>query len=160
MKIATHIAARVGRLLVERGWTLGVAESCTGGLIGHCITNVPGSSEFFVGGVIAYANEAKRDVLKVSQHLLVEHGAVSREAALAMADGIRELLRADIGIAATGIAGPAGGTPAKPVGTTFVAVSSSRGHEVRHHLWSSDRGGNKRRSAEAALKLLEEWLVR
>jgi len=160
MKMATEIAARVGGLLVERGWTLGVAESCTGGRIGHCITNVPGSSEFFVGGVVAYANEVKRDVLGVPQDLLARHGAVSREAALAMANGVRELLGTDIGIAATGIAGPAGGTPAKPVGTTFVAVSSPLGHQVRHHLWSSDRGGNKRRSAEAALKLLEEWLER
>jgi len=159
MKMATEIAARVGRLLVERGWTLGAAESCTGGLIGHCITNVPGSSEFFVGGVIAYANEVKRDVLGVPQDLLAKHGAVSREAALAMANGVRELLGTDIGIAATGIAGPAGGTPAKPVGTTFVAVSSSLGNQVRHHLWSSDRAGNKRRSAEAALRLLEEWLA-
>ena len=160
MNVATEIAARVGRLLAERGWTLSVAESCTGGLISHWITNVPGSSEFYLGGVVAYANEVKRDVLGVPQDLLSTYGAVSGEVALAMAEGIRTLLGADTSIAVTGIAGPTGGTHAKPVGTTFVAVSTPPGHEVRGHLWNSDRLGNKRYSAQAALSLLEEWLTR
>jgi len=160
MNTASEIAARVGRLLLERGWTLGVAESCTGGLVSHSITNVPGSSAFFVGGVVTYANEAKRDVLGVSEELLTKHGAVSRGVALAMAEGVRDLLGTEVGLSITGIAGPAGGTPTKPVGTTFIAVSSPLGREVRHHLWNSDRLGNKRHSAEAALNLLEEWLTR
>jgi len=160
MDVATRIAARVCGLLVERQWTLAVAESCTGGLISHSITNVPGSSEFFLGGLVAYANEVKRDLLGVSQALLDEHGAVSRETALAMAEGVRRLFRADVAIAVTGIAGPTGGTPTKPVGTTYVAVSTPTGSEVRHHRWTSDRLDNKRRSAEAALALLEEWLAR
>ena len=154
------MAARIGRLLVKRGWTLGVAESCTGGLVSHSLTNVPGSSKYFVGGVVAYANEVKRDLLGVPQDHLSRYGAVSREVALAMAEGIRRLLATDVGVAVTGIAGPAGGTPTKPVGTAYIAVSSPLGHEVRHHLWPSDRLGNKRRSAEAALSLLEEWLGR
>ena len=159
MKSATETAARVGKLLIERGWTLGVAESCTGGLIGHTITNVPGSSAFFIGGVVAYANEAKRNLLGVPQELLAKHGAVSREVAIAMAEGIRELLGTEVGVAVTGIAGPSGGTATKPVGTTFIAVSGPTGTEVQHYLWTSDRLGNKRRSAKAALTLLEEWLA-
>jgi len=160
MQTATEIAARVGKLLAERGWTLGVAESCTGGLIGHCITNVPGSSEFFVGGVVAYANKVKRDLLGVPEDVLTRHGAVSGEVALAMAESVRDLLGADAGLSITGIAGPSGGTPAKPVGTTFIAVATPLGQEVRRHLWSSDRLDNKRHSASAALALMEEWLVR
>ncbi len=153
-------AARVGRLLVERGWTLGTAESCTGGLIGHWITNIPGSSAFFVGGVAAYADRVKEHLLGVSEALLAAHGAVSQQVALAMAEGIRRLLRTDVGIAVTGVAGPTGGTPEKPVGTVFIALSSLLGDEVHHHLWSGDRMSNKRDSALAALTLVEGHLTR
>jgi len=160
MLITMGIAREVAKLLRERSWTLGTAESCTGGLIAHWITNLPGSSEFFVGGVVAYANEVKRDILGVPDKLLAAHGAVSREVALAMARGIRRVLGTDVSVGVTGIAGPTGGTPKKPVGTVFVAVSSPLGDEVSHHLLACDRLGNKVRSAELALELLREQLRR
>jgi nicotinamide-nucleotide amidase len=112
----------VGRLLAERG--LAVAESCTGGLIAHRLTNAPGSSRYFLGGVVAYANEVKERVLGVRPGTLREDGAVSREAALEMARGVRRLLGADIAISATGIAGPTGGMPEKPVGLVYVALAA------------------------------------
>jgi PncC family amidohydrolase len=154
----TEAAARIGKLLVARGWTLGTAESCTGGLVSHSITNVAGSSAFFLGGVVAYDNRIKHQVLQVPEALLAAHGAVSREAVLAMAQGVRRLLGVDVGIATSGIAGPTGGTPGKPVGTVFIAVASPAGDQARHHLFQSDRQGNKRLSAEAVLALLEEQL--
>jgi len=160
MNKATDSARSIAGLLVERGWTLGVAESCTGGLISHCITNVPGSSTFFVGGIVAYANRIKRDLLGVPEALLVAHGAVSRQVALAMAKNVRRVLGSDVGIAVTGIAGPTGGSAQKPVGTVFVALSSPLGDEVKHHTWNSNREENKRLSAEAALALLEGQMVR
>jgi PncC family amidohydrolase len=152
------LAERVGALLAGKGWTLAAAESCTGGLISHLITNIPGSSAYFLGGVVAYANKTKEQVLGVRRELLIAHGAVSREVALAMAQGVRRLLGADVGLAATGIAGPSGGTPQKPVGTVFIAVSGPLGDEVRRVLATFDREGNKRFSAEAALELLAEKL--
>jgi PncC family amidohydrolase len=156
--VATEIAGRVGQLLVIRGWTVGVAESCTGGLVSHSLTNVAGSSAFFIGGVIAYANEVKRNVLGVPEDLLATQGAVSAAVALTMAQGVRRLLHTDVGVATTGIAGPTGGTPQKPVGTVYVAVVSPLGEEAHHYLWGADRSGNKRSSAEAALQLLEMQL--
>jgi len=154
----TKLAAEVGALLTKRGWTLATAESCTGGLIGHHLTNVPGSSTYFVGGVVAYANRVKEEILGVPRELLLTHGAVSGEVALAMAQGVQRLLDTDIGLAVTGIAGPSGGTPEKPVGTIFIAISSPSGDEVRRLLSTSDREGNKFFSAKAALRLLEENL--
>jgi len=130
-----ELAARVGNLLKEKGWTLGTAESCTGGLIGHLITEIPGSSAYFRGGVIAYANEVKRDLLGVPQELLTAHGAASCQVAGAMARGL--------GIAVTGIAGPTGWTPKKPVGTVYIGLSSPMGNQVEHHVWNADRQGNK-----------------
>jgi PncC family amidohydrolase len=157
---AAPLEEEVGRLLRERGWTLATAESCTGGLIGHLITNIPGSSAYFLGGVVAYANKVKEEVLGVPAELLRAHGAVSQEAALAMAQGVRRLLKTNVGLAATGIAGPSGGTPEKPVGTVLIAISSPLGDKVRRLQASADRIGNKQRSAEAALRLLEELLRR
>ncbi|MFP3896037.1 MAG: CinA family protein [Anaerolineales bacterium] len=153
-----EIAARIGILLKEWGWTLAVAESCTGGLVGSAITDISGSSDYFLGGVIAYANRIKRDMLGVEERLLEAHGAVSEEVAGAMARGVREALTVDVGLAVTGIAGPTGGTPEKPVGTVFIAASTPSQERVEHHRWSSDRKGNKRLSAEAVLRLLEEML--
>ncbi len=155
---ATEIAARVGDLLQDRGWTLAVAESCTGGLVGSTITDISGSSDYFLGGVIAYANRIKRDMLAVKEGLLEAHGAVSEEVAGAMARGVREALTANVGLAVTGIAGPTGGTPGKTVGTVFIAVSTPSQEGVERHRWSSDRRGNKRLSVEAVLGLLEEML--
>ncbi|MCD6519669.1 MAG: CinA family protein [Anaerolineae bacterium] len=155
---ATALAAEIGTLLKQRGWTLATAESCTGGLVSHAITNISGSSTYFMGGVVAYDNKVKRRLLEVPEEWLRQYGAVSRQVALAMARGVRRLLGTDVGISVTGIAGPTGGTPEKPVGTVFIAVVSPLGEEVEHHLWEEDRLGNKRLSAEAVLTLLKRHL--
>lgn len=152
------IAARVATLLLAKGWRLATAESCTGGQIGHAITNISGSSAFYQGGVVAYSYEAKTALLGVPQALLAAYGAVSHPVAYAMARGVRQLLGTEVGIAVTGIAGPTGGTPTKPVGTVYVGISSPRGDETRHYVWDQDRLGNKTLSAAAALALVLEQL--
>ena len=149
---------QIGSLLVKQSLTLATAESCTGGLVAHRITNVPGSSAYFVGGVVAYANEAKQALLGVQAETLAAHGAVSEETAREMARGARQALQADLAVAITGIAGPTGGTPDKPVGLTFVALSSPDVDLVERHLWTGDRLENKEASAEAALRLVAGWL--
>jgi PncC family amidohydrolase len=149
----------VVRLLTARGLTLAVAESCTGGLVGHRITGVPGSSACFRGGVIAYHNEVKAALLAVPEETLEREGAVSEAVALAMARGVRERLAADIGLAVTGIAGPTGGTPEKPVGLVYVALADAIAARSRRHLWSGDRWQNKEQSAEAALRMVREYLL-
>jgi PncC family amidohydrolase len=155
---AAVLAQRVGGWLAARGWTLGGAESCTGGLVSHYITEVGGSSVYFVGTVVAYANSAKQALLGVPAEALAAHGAVSAEVALAMAQGARRTLGVRVAYAVTGIAGPTGGTPNKPMGTVFVAVSSPLGDVVERHVWASDRRGNKQRSAVAVLELLARQL--
>lgn len=159
MSESEALVAAVAAELRARGWTCATAESCTGGLVGHWLTNLSGSSEFYLGGVIAYSNEAKQHVLGVPAELLQTHGAVSAQVAVAMAQGARQLLHTHVAVAVTGIAGPTGGTPAKPVGTVYVAVASSLGELVRLYHWDQDRLGNKRLSAEAALRLLSEHLA-
>jgi PncC family amidohydrolase len=148
----------IGALLVTRGLTLVTAESCTGGLVAHRITDVPGSSAYFLGGFVAYANEAKEEILGVRHETLLAHGAVSEETALEMARGARQRLGADLGISTTGIAGPAGGTPDKPVGLVYVALSASRVELCQRYVWQGDRLSNKEQSAEAALQLLRSYL--
>jgi len=148
----------VGHMLVERKLTLAVAESCTGGLLGHRITNVPGSSDYFEGGVIAYSYDAKERLLSVHHDTLYEHGAVSPETALGMARGARKAFAADIGLSITGIAGPGGGLPGKPVGLAFIALSARNTERVERFVWESDREGNKSCSADAALTMLKEFL--
>jgi PncC family amidohydrolase len=148
----------IGRALTARKLTLAVAESCTGGLIGHRLTNVPGSSTYFLGGVIAYAYEAKEHILGVHHLTLYEHGAVSEPTAREMAHGVRRELSADIGLAVTGIAGPGGGLPGKPVGLTWVALSARDFERAEHYIWQGDRATNKEKSAEAALELVQEYL--
>ena len=150
----------VGHMLAERKLKLATAESCTGGLVGHRLTNVPGSSSYLEGGVIAYSYEAKERLLGVHHDTLYEHGAVSAETALEMARGVRKALGADIGIAVTGIAGPSGGLPGKPVGLVYIALSARTVERVEHFVWDSDREGNKALSAEAALAMLKEFLER
>ncbi|MGB9775721.1 MAG: nicotinamide-nucleotide amidohydrolase family protein [Anaerolineae bacterium] len=152
--------AVIGHLLRERGLTLGAAESCTGGLLSHRITNVPGSSDYYLGSVTAYANTVKERLLGVPREILETRGAVSRETALAMARGARRLLGADLALAATGIAGPGGGTPQKPVGLTYLALSAPDGEWVEEHRWTGDRSANKAASASAALALLRWYLAR
>lgn len=151
--------ARIGRALCSRGLTLAVAESCTGGLLGHRITSVAGSSDYFLGGVIVYANAAKTRLLGVAEETLDGHGAVSAAVAREMAQGVRRVLGADLGAAVTGVAGPGGGTPAKPVGLVFTALAHERGCRVRECRFSGDRDAVRRLSAETVLGMLRDFLV-
>jgi PncC family amidohydrolase len=148
----------LGNLLKENGLSLAVAESCTGGLVGHLITNVPGSSAYFSGGVIAYANEVKIEVLGVSPATLESFGAVSKETVLEMAKGIRALLEADIGLSVSGIAGPEGGTKEKPVGTVWIGLSSSRLESAKLFKFSGDRQNVKEQAAQSALEVAIRYL--
>ena len=150
----------VGGLLRRRGETLAVAESCTGGLVSHLITTVPGSSAYHLGGVVAYANAVKRGLLNVPESTLLTHGAVSAETAEAMAKGVRLTLSADWGLATTGIAGPDGGTDEKPVGTAFVACAHGQDCRVVPVRFSVDRIPNQNRFAQAALNLLRLALLK
>ena len=147
------LANQVLSAFKKRGLTLAAAESITGGLIGHLLTEVPGSSEVFLGGVVAYDNRLK-ERLGVPRETLETDGAVSDAAAKAMAAGIRERTGADVGVAVTGIAGPGGGTKTKQVGLTYVAVSDARGTVSQAHIWRADRSTNQRLTAQAALRLL------
>jgi PncC family amidohydrolase len=153
------LETQIGELLSRRGWTLAVAESCTGGLLGHLITSVSGSSAYFQGGVISYSNEVKERLLGVPQETLIEFGAVSKETALAMARGARRLLGVDVALSVTGIAGPTGGTVEKPVGLVYVALVAEGTELCETHVWQGDRAHNKARSAEAALELLLCYLT-
>ncbi|BCV25006.1 competence/damage-inducible protein A [Gelria sp. Kuro-4] len=149
----------VGRLLKAREATLAVAESCTGGLVADWLTNVPGSSEYFLGGVVSYSNAAKEKVLGVPPALLAQQGAVSAEVAEAMAKGVRALLGADYGAAVTGLAGPGGGTPEKPVGLVFVAAADAGRVVSERYEWRGGRLVIKRRAAQAALNLLRRLVA-
>lgn len=151
---ALALSSRLGAICLAKGLTLAAAESCTGGLLMSLVTDVPGSSAYFLGGIVAYHNAAKARLLGVRAETLREHGAVSEATALEMARGVRNRLGADVGVAVTGIAGPTGGTPQKPVGLVYIAVSSPWGEECERHLWAGDRLENKRLSALAALRLL------
>jgi nicotinamide-nucleotide amidase len=153
------LAQAVGALLQERHLTLAVAESCTGGLLAAYITNIAGSSAYFEGGVVAYSYAAKQRVLDVPADLLERHGAVSWQTASAMAQGVRRLLHVDIALSITGIAGPTGATPDKPVGLVYIALSSARGQVCQQYFWSGDRIANRELSARAALELLHEHLL-
>ncbi len=147
----------VAQLLHARGWTLGLAESCTGGLVAQMVTKEP-ASHYFRGGVVCYDNDVKRRLLGVSRETLDAHGAVSRETALEMAKGVREALDADVGLAFSGIAGPTGGTTTKPVGLVFFAVSSPLFEEAREQVFPGDRGQVQTRAAFAGLDLLRRLL--
>ena len=146
-----QLAARLGAALEARGWMLGCAESCTGGLLASILTDAPGASAWFSGAVVAYANDVKRDVLGVSQEILDTKGAVSREAVLAMARGARGVLGTDVAVSISGIAGPAGGTPQKPVGTVWMAWQGPDVVEVKRFLFDGDRLAVKRQAAQEAM---------
>jgi nicotinamide-nucleotide amidase len=157
-----RLEARVGAMLRAKGWTISTAESCTGGLVMHRLTNVAGSSDYVLGGIVAYSNEAKQSVLHVQERTLIEHGAVSEPVAAEMASCARALFGTDMAVSVTGIAGPGGGTAQKPVGLTYIGVAApGRIQIVRRYVWDGDREANKTFSAEAALDLvleaLEEW---
>lgn len=149
---------QIGKLLRVQGLTLATAESCTGGLVAHRITNVPGSSAYYLGGFVAYSNRAKEQFLAVRHETVLAHGAVSEEVAREMARGARQQMQADVAVAVTGIAGPGGGTPEKPVGLVYVALSAADAEHCRRHQWPGDRLANKEQSAEAALRLLLAYL--
>ncbi|WP_026370994.1 CinA family protein [Kallotenue papyrolyticum] len=153
-----ELARDIGARLVARGWTLASAESCTGGLIGHLITEIAGSSRYYLGGIIAYSNAVKQALLGVPATILLDHGAVSEATARAMAAGVRHALQADVGLATTGIAGPGGATPTKPVGLVYVAVATPLGQDCLRFVFSGDRQAIKQQSAAAALRLLLDSL--
>ena len=146
----------VGRLLIEKGRTISVAESCTGGLIGHRLTNVPGSSGYFCGGVVSYSNQSKVNILGVDAETINEYGAVSGETAQEMARGIRERMESDLGVAVTGIAGPDGGSRDKPVGTVYIGFSNAeKGFSRRYGFW-----GNRKQIKLNTSMMALDWVRR
>jgi nicotinamide-nucleotide amidase len=149
----------VGRLLKESGQTLAVAESCTAGMLGMHITRVPGSSDYFKGGILCYSNEAKIELCGVPAELLQRHGAVSAEAAEALAAGVRKVFRSSIGVSITGIAGPGGGSPEKPVGLVYIGISDRSRTLSRHRIMPGDRETIRERSSYLALSWLRRLLT-
>jgi len=149
----------IGSLLRERHQKLATAESCTAGLLAAKITDIPGSSDYFERGVVAYSNQSKMELLGVTANLLEEFGAVSQEVADAMASGVREKAGVDYGVSITGVAGPGGGTTEKPVGTVFIATSSESGIRGRKLQLGPDREMNRKRSVFAALELLRRTIL-
>ena len=150
----------VGQELTKRGLILAVAESCTGGLIGHRLTQVAGSSAYLDRGAVCYSNRAKTEMLGVPAELIARHGAVSKEVAASMACGIRERANVSVGLSVTGIAGPGGGTEAKPVGLVYVGLDDGTGRPItREFRFHGDRNLIKQRSSQAALDLLRRWLL-
>ncbi len=149
----------VGKLLRERNATLATAESCTGGLLASRVTDISGSSDYFLGGVVSYANEAKIGVLGVPAGVIEEHGAVSEPCARAMAEGVRRCMGADWGVATTGIAGPTGGTPEKPVGLVYMAVAGPGGTICQEQTWPGTRDQFKQRVTQMALNLLRKQII-
>ena len=150
----------VGRELTKRGLMLAVAESCTGGLIGHRLTQVAGSSAYMDRGAVCYSNRAKTEMLGVPTELIARHGAVSKEVAASMACGIRERANVSVGLSVTGIAGPGGGTETKPVGLVYIGLDDGSGQPIaREFQFHGDRNVIKQRSSQAALDLLRRWLI-
>lgn len=151
-RLTASAARLLGAALSASGKTLAVAESCTGGLLGGAITSIPGSSRYFSGGVLAYGNPAKISLLAVPPRLIAARGAVSREVALSMADGVLSLFRAELAIAVTGVAGPGGGSRGKPVGTVWVAVVAPGGVRYAHRFrFPGGREAVRRETVRAAL---------
>lgn len=152
------LAEYVGSLLWSSGFTLALAESCTGGLVGDCVTDVPGSSDYYLGGIVSYSNAAKQMLLGVRDETLQTFGAVSAECAAEMAQGARRVVGADVAVSVTGIAGPGGGSPDKPVGLTYIHLSAADAEIGQTAIWPGDRRSNKENSALAALQLLARYL--
>ena len=138
--------------------SIAIAESCTGGLLAHSLTNVSGSSDYFDRGIISYSNQAKQELLDVTEKMLQEYGAVSKQTAKAMAIGIKEKSKVDIGISTTGIAGPTGGTKEKPVGLVYIGIADSKNVFVKKFLFSGNRLQNKESTCNAALEMLYDNL--
>ena len=153
------LAGRVQEICLGAGLTVATAESCTGGRVADALTDVAGASGYLRGGVVAYADAVKEALLDVPAFVIAQHGAVSAQAARAMAAGARTRLGADLAVAVTGIAGPSGAKPGKPIGLAYVAVADPAGVEIRRFAWSGDREANKAASARAALELLLERAI-
>lgn len=149
------LAERLQGLCLGRGLTVGLAESCTGGLISAALTSVPGASGYFRGSIVSYADAAKTDLLGVPVETLAAHGAVSAQAARAMAIGVRDRLGVSLGASVTGVSGPSGGSDEKPVGLTYVGLAGDGFTDVRRHIWTGDRDANRHDSARAVLR----WLI-
>ena len=155
----TSLEQEVGNLLRQKGLTLGIVESATGGLISHRITNVAGSSDYYKGSVTAYSNEVKIKIVGVKEDTINKYGAVSPEVAEEMAQGGRKMLASDVCLADTGIAGPTGATPGKPIGLFYIGLSHQAGTYSRKHNFQGNREQNKLDAAEAALGWLREYLI-
>ena len=155
----TSLEQELGNLLRHMGLTLGAVESATGGLISHLITNVPGSSDYYRGSVTAYSNEVKIKVVGVKEATINKYGAVSHQVAKEMAEGGRKVLAADICLADTGIAGPSGATPGKPLGLFYIGLAHQARTYSHKHNFHGDREQNKHSAAEAALSWLKEYLL-
>ena len=155
-----RLEKQIGALLRKRGWTLSVAESCTGGLVSHRITNVSGSSGYFEGGVVSYSNRAKAEHLGMPPAYLQKHGAVSAEVARKMAEGVRKAFQTDFGLSTTGVAGPTGGTKKTPVGVVFIALSDGRRSRVRKERFRGTRLQIKQQASQRCLEFLREHLMR
>jgi PncC family amidohydrolase len=155
--LAGTLEDQLKRIFSAKGLTLATAESCTGGLLASRITDVAGSSDYFLGGVVSYAYSAKETLLGIDHDLLMSEGAVNETVARQMARSVRTKLGADVAASITGIAGPSGGTPEKPVGLVWIGLADAQGDRAECHEWKSDRVGNKERSAEKALQMLVEW---
>ena len=149
---------KIAQFLRERKWWIATAESCTGGLLAHTLTNIPGSSAYFKGGVVSYSNEVKMKVLGVKRETLEQYGAVSEQTAREMAEGVKNLMEVDVAVATTGIAGPGGGTPSKPVGLVYIGFATPEGVEVKRFLFNGDRLYNKEQFCNAALNMVLEYL--
>ena len=154
----TSLETNIVKILTERGQTIGTAESCTGGLVAHRLTNIPGSSACVLGGIVAYANEIKESVTGVRRETLVKYGAVSAETAAELAQGARRLLKVDVAVSVTGIAGPGGASADKPVGLTYIGVAAEGYEVVNKHVWTGNRLSNKDLSADAALRMVLDYL--
>lgn len=156
--MAREIGYILGELLRRERKTLAIAESCTGGLVSDLVTNAPGSSVYFMGAVTAYSNQAKMDLLKIPERIIQEDGVVSRSCAITMAQNIRGILRADIGIGLTGIAGPEGGSAQKPAGSVYIAVTDGEKTICKLYRFEGDRLEIKKKAGETALRMVKELI--
>lgn len=158
MKQYSNLAETVGELLKKESLTFCAAESCTGGLLLSTLTDVAGSSAYVLGGVVTYSNEAKQQLVNVKTETLIQYGAVSEQTAHEMVVGVCDLFKADVGISVTGIAGPGGRTPEKPVGLVYVGCKVGNSTIVRKYLWQGNRAENKDHSVIAALTLVQAMI--
>ncbi|MBS3749556.1 MAG: CinA family protein [Candidatus Thermoplasmatota archaeon] len=157
--ISNDLIESIAELLTDKKLTVATAESCTGGLLGHVLTSVSGSSVYYDRGIISYTNQAKQELLNVSLDLLQEYGAVSKQVARSMAKGVRKNAKADIGVSTTGIAGPTGGTKKKPVGLVYIGLSTRKKTVVNRFVFDGDRLENKDSTCIEALRLLQKEIV-